>query len=78
MYSVPTFAKNALDGTSKCITHEGLIETTDGTQIRFYAKDIVGGSAVLNKKVSSRNSIDIGTVYAAQLDIRLVLPGVSR
>ena len=78
MYSVPTYAQNALDGTSKNITHYGVIETVNGTIISFSAGNIVGGSAVLNKKVSSRNSIDIGTVYASQLKIRLILPGVSR
>ena len=78
MYSVPTYAQNALDGTSKNITHYGVIETSGGEHIGFSAGNIVGGSAVLNKKTSSRNSIDIGTVYASQLKIRLILPGVSR
>lgn len=63
----------AITAAAREYTWHGTVVDADGTSYSFTASDIVAGSGQINRVVSSATSLDIGTVYASELSIRLFL-----
>ena len=63
----------AITAAAREYTWHGTLVDSDGTSYNFGADDIVAGSGQISRVVSSASSLDIGTVYASELSIRLFM-----
>ncbi len=61
----------AIQAPARTYTWHGSVIDVDGIVYSFDAGDIVKGSGQITRQVSSATALEIGTVYTAQLTIRL-------
>ena len=73
MYEVSQEYRQAIRGHSRNYEWYGVITTTAGRTYHFAMKDIVKGSGTLTRSCSGSTSLEMGSVYAAELDISLFL-----
>ena len=73
MYEVSEKYRQAIRGRSRKFEWRGTITTTTGRVYHFTTKDIVKGSGTLTRSCSGSTSLEMGSVYAAELDISLFL-----
>lgn len=73
MYEVSELYKQCIRGHSRKFEWRGTITTTTGKVYRFTQKDIVKGSGTITRSCSGSTSLELGSVYAAELDISLFL-----
>lgn len=73
MYEVSEQYRRAIRGRSRKFEWRGTITTKTGRVYRFTNKDIVKGSGTLTRSCSGSTSLELGSVYAAELDISLFL-----
>ena len=73
MYEVSEQYKAAIRGRTRKYEWYGTITTTGGKVYRFTNKDIVKGSGTLTRSCAGSTSLELGSVYAAELDISLFL-----
>lgn len=73
MYEVSEKYKEAIRSQSRKFKWYGTITTPTGKVYHFTEKDIVKGSGTLTRSCSGSTSLEMGSVYAAELDISLFL-----
>ncbi len=73
MYEVSDKYKEAIRGHTRKFKWSGTITTTAGKVYHFTEKDIVKGSGTITRSCSGSTSLEMGSVYAAELDISLFL-----
>lgn len=73
MYGASSTFKNAIKGRSREITWRGTITLTDGTPYPLTTANIVQGTGTISRSCSSDSSINLGGVYASELQIQLKL-----
>lgn len=73
MYEVSEKYRRAIRGRSREFEWRGTITTKAGRVYLFSNKDIVKGSGTLTRSCSGSTSLELGSVYAAELDISLFL-----
>ena len=73
MYNVSEQYKTAIRGHSRKFDWYGTITTTAGKVYHFTTKDIVKGSGSITRSCSGSTALELGSVYAAELDISLFL-----
>ena len=73
MYEVSEKYREAIRGRSRKFDWYGTITTPTGRVYHFTSKDIVRGSGTLTRSCSGSTSLELGSVYAAELDISLFL-----
>ena len=69
MYEVSEKYREAIRGRSRKFDWYGTITTPAGRVYHFTSKDIVKGSGTLTRSCSGSTSLELGSVYAAELDI---------
>lgn len=69
MYEVSDNYITNITSHSRKIAHYGTITTKDGATYKFTDANIEGGTGAITRRISGDNAIEIGTVYAAELDI---------
>ena len=78
MYPVSEAYLEKIAGRSVTTNWYGSIKTTIGTVYTFDPSIIVEGSGKITRQICSSEDIEIGSTCAAELDISLYLPNVSR
>ena len=73
MYEVSQEYKRAIRKQTRKFEWQGTITTTNGKVYHFTTKDIVKGSGTLTRSCAGSTSLELGSVYAAELDISLFL-----
>ena len=73
MYEVSEQYREAIRHQTRKFDWRGTITTTTGRVYRFTSKDIVKGSGSITRSCSGSTSLELGSVYAAELDISLFL-----
>ena len=73
MYEVSAEYKQAIRGHSRKFGWRGSITTKAGRVYPLTVKDIVKGSGTLTRSCSGSTSLEMGSVYSAELDISLFL-----
>ena len=73
MYEVSEQYKTAIRGRSRKFDWYGTITTKNGKVYHFTTKDIVKGSGSITRSCAGSTSLELGSVYAAELDISLFL-----
>ena len=73
MYEVSDKYKQAIRSHTRKSEWRGTITTTTGRVYHFVTKDIVKGSGTLTRSCAGSTSLELGSVYAAELDISLFL-----
>ena len=73
MYEVSEKYKQAIRSHTRKSEWRGTITTTAGRVYHFVTKDIVKGSGTLTRSCAGSTSLELGSVYAAELDISLFL-----
>ena len=73
MYEVSDKYKQAIRSHSRKSEWRGTITTTAGIVYHFTNKEIVKGSGTLTRSCAGSTSLELGSVYAAELDISLFL-----
>ena len=73
MYEVSEKYREAIRGRSRKFDWYVTITTPAGRVYHFSSKDIVKGSGTLTRSCSGSTSLELGSVYAAELDISLFL-----
>ena len=73
MYAVSKAYIKAIKGRSRSVEWYGHITLKDGTNCDFDNSNIVQGTGTLSKLCSSQSSVDLGGVYASELQISLRL-----
>ena len=73
MYEVSQEYKRAIRRQTRKFEWRGTITTTNGKVYHFTTKDIVKGSGTLTRSCAGSTSLELGSVYAAELDISLFL-----
>lgn len=74
MYAVNEACQKALKGRTREIDWNGTITLADGSEtIQFDSSNIVEGTGTISRVCSSQSSIDLGGVYASELQISLRL-----
>lgn len=73
MYEVSEKYRETIRGRSRKLDWYGTITTPAGRVYHFTSKDIVKGSGTLTRSCSGSTSLELGSVYAAELDISLFL-----
>lgn len=73
MYEVSEKYRQAIRGRSRKFDWYGTITTTTGRVYEFTTKDIVKGSGTLTRSCAGSTSLELGSVYSAELDISLFL-----
>lgn len=77
MYAASAQYINAIKADTVELRWSGIINTVGGNTYTFTKDDIVPGNGSIVRMISSQ-SLKIGTVFAASLNLELILPGVSR
>ena len=73
MYNVSDQYKTAIRGHSRKFDWYGTITTKAGRVYHFTSKDIVKGSGSITRSCSGSTALELGSVYAGELDISLFL-----
>ena len=73
MYEVSEQYKAAIRKQTRKYEWQGTITTTTGKVYHFTTKDIVKGSGTLTRSCAGSTALELGSVYAAELDISLFL-----
>jgi len=73
MYEVSEQYRSAIRGHSRKFEWHGTITTKAGRVYSFTTKDIVKGSGSIIRSCSGSTALELGSVYAAELDISLFL-----
>ena len=73
MYEVSQEYKDAIRRQTRKFEWYGTITTKNGRIYHFTNKDIVKGSGTLTRSCAGSTSLELGSVYAAELDISLYL-----
>lgn len=73
MYAVSKAYTKAIKGRNRNVEWYGHITSKDGSSYDFNNSDIVESTGTLSKSCSSQSSIDLGGVYASELQISLRL-----
>ena len=73
MYEVSEKYRKAIRSQSRKFKWYGTITTTAGRVYHFTEKDIVKGSGTLTRSCAGSTALELGSVYAAELDISLFL-----
>jgi len=73
MYNVSEQYRTAIRGHSRKFDWYGTITTKTGKVYHFTTRDIVKGSGSITRSCSGSTSLELGSVYAAELDISLFL-----
>ena len=73
MYEVSEKYRQAIRGRSRKFDWYGTITTKTGRIYEFTTKDIVKGSGTLTRSCAGSTSLELGSVYSAELDISLFL-----
>ena len=73
MYEVSEQYKSAIRRQTRKFEWYGTITTKNGRIYHFTNKDIVKGSGTLTRSCAGSTSLELGSVYAAELDISLYL-----
>ena len=73
MYDVSQEYKTAIRRQTRKFEWQGTITTTAGKVYHFTTKDIIKGSGTLTRSCAGSTSLELGSVYAAELDISLFL-----
>ena len=73
MYEVSQEYKDAIRRQTRKFEWYGTITTKNGRVYHFTNKDIVKGSGTLTRSCAGSTSLELGSVYAAELDISLYL-----
>ena len=73
MYEVSQEYKDAIRRHTRKFEWYGTITTKNGRIYHFTNKDIVKGSGTLTRSCAGSTSLELGSVYAAELDISLYL-----
>lgn len=77
MYAASAQYINAIKADTVELEWNSTINTVGGNTYNFTRDDIVPGSGSIVRTISTQ-SLKIGTVFAANLNLELILPGVSR
>ena len=77
MYAASAQYINAIKADTVELGWNGTINTVGGNTYTFTKDDMVPGSGSIVRTISTQ-SLKIGTVFAAILNLELILPGVSR
>lgn len=77
MYAASAQYINAIKADTVELEWNGTINTVGGNTYNFTRDDIAPGSGSIVRTISTQ-SLKIGTVFAANLNLELILPGVSR
>lgn len=77
MYPASAQYINAIKADTVELEWNGTINTAGGNTYNFTRDNIVPGSGSIVRTISTQ-SLKIGTVFAANLNLELILPGVSR
>lgn len=73
MYPASNKFITAVNSNSRKHFWNGIITAKDGSVYNFENKDIIKGSGYISRQCSSSSEIEIGSVYAAELGITLVI-----
>ena len=73
MYEVSEAYRSAIRRQTRKYDWYGTITTTAGRVYHFTTKDIVKGSGTITRSCAGSTSLELGSVYAAELDISLFL-----
>ena len=73
MYEVSQEYKDAIRRQTRKFEWYGTITTKNGRIYHFTNRDIVKGSGTLTRSCAGSTSLELGSVYAAELDISLYL-----
>ena len=73
MYEVSEQYKSAIRRQTRTFEWYGTITTKNGRIYHFTNRDIVKGSGTLTRSCAGSTSLELGSVYAAELDISLYL-----
>ena len=73
MYPVSQAFLDAVGSNSREFYWTGVLTANDGKEYPFTNADVVKGSCTVTNQCCSNNEIEIGSVYAAELDIALYL-----
>lgn len=73
MYPVSNAYKQAIKGRSRSVEWYGTITLTDGTVHNFTNANVVQNTGTLSRSCSSQSSVDLGGVFAAELQMSLRL-----
>ena len=73
MYEVSQEYKRAIRRQTRKFEWQGTITTPAGKVYHFTTKDIVKGSGTLTRSCAGSTSLELGSVYSAELDISLFL-----
>ena len=71
MYNVSEAYRAAMRKNTRKYCWSGVVTATDGKTYPFSQKDIVSGSGTLTRSCSGDKDLELGSVYAAELDISL-------
>lgn len=77
MYSTPENYETIMAG-ARHIWYEGTITTVAGDIYEFDASNIVTGTGSINRRITDGTSLAIGSVTAAQFDIKLYWQNIDR
>ncbi|MBR3389535.1 MAG: hypothetical protein IKG83_03375 [Prevotella sp.] len=77
MYPVSPDYETIMAG-ARHIWYEGTITTVAGNVYEFDASNIVGGTGSINRRITDGTSLAIGSVTAAQFDIKLYWQNIDR
>ncbi len=72
MHQASRACRRAIRGRTRSLQWFGTITQTDGTVIEFAHTNIAEGSGTLSKSCSSQSAIELGGVYASELQISLI------
>ena len=73
MYEVSDAFKTAIKNKSRTYYWSGVVTTKSGTAYNFTSEDIVKGSGSITNSCCGSTEIEIGSVYAAELSISLLM-----
>lgn len=71
MYNVSQAYRTAIRKNTRKYAWSGVVTATDGKTYPFGQKDIVAGSGTLTRSCSGDKDLELGSVYASELDISL-------
>ena len=74
MYNVSEAYRTAIRKNTRKYAWSGVLTAADGKTYPFVQKDIVAGSGTLTRSCSGDKDLELGSVYASELDISLFTP----
>lgn len=74
MYRATTQFQKIIQHTSRKISWSGILILRDGEKINFTDKDILKGSGFIHRSCSGSSELEIGSVYASECGLSLLIP----